>query len=533
MIRIQVSLYKKLLFICISNILFLIGCSSINSVEKQGLDNIIPEDIEKYITFLASDSLKGRPTPSSELDTAAAYIADHFKSYGLSPVNGSYFQNVKLGKINLKDDNIFKIIKDGKEISSIIKDDYVPFEMTANRSISSSIIFAGYGITAPEYKYDDYKDINVKGKIVFLLKHEPGEEDSSSIFDGKRPTEYSEINTKVQTAIEKGAIGVIIATDPLNHSSLTPRGFPWPSLSKIIPKDALPITLIDDENIKIPVIQVGEEVIKVLLGGVENLKQIQKEIDKKVSPKTFELSGITATIKTTTEISAHTSSNVVGFIEGSDPQQKNEIVILGAHYDHAGYKKNHNPGEDYIYNGADDNASGTAAVMMLAKSFGQLKQKPKRSLLFIAFPGEELGLLGSQAYVNNPLFPLDKTVAMLNFDMVGRNGKDTLYIVGVSRSPDLSEINKNENEKIGFILLYNQEKFIGRSDQASFLRKKIPVLFYHTGEEGDYHKVSDEVSLIDFEKESRVVQLAFLTTLFIANDNHYYKVISKKVSLFY
>jgi Zn-dependent M28 family amino/carboxypeptidase len=197
-----------------------------------------------------------------------------------------------------------------------------------------------------------------------------------------------------------------------------------------------------------------------------------------------------------------------------------------------GYRKNHLPDEDYIYNGADDNASGTTAVMALAKAFGQLKLKPKRSMLFITFVGEELGLLGSQSYVDNPLFPLDKTVAMLNLDMVGRNGKDTLYIVGVSRSPDLSEINAQENNKIGFTLCYNQEQFLGRSDQASFLRKKIPILFYTTGEESQYHKVTDEVNLIDFQKEARVAQLTFLTALHIANDNHYYKVVPGEISLF-
>ncbi|MCX6150863.1 MAG: M28 family peptidase [Ignavibacteriales bacterium] len=509
-----------------------ISCSSFTVIEKEGLEKITPEDIQSFITFLASDSLKGRNTPSPGLDTAASFIAKEFKASGLLPVNGSYFQKIYLGKVNLGDENHLKISTGGKEISFSIKEDFVPFEMTANKGVNSSIVFAGYGITAPEYKYDDYKDIDSKGKIVFILRHEPGEEDSGSVFDGKKLTSYSEVSEKVKTAIEHGAIGVMIATDPLNHSSLTPRGFPWPSLSKIIPKDALPITLIDDESTKIPVVQVGEEVVKMLFGSVEKLKQIQKEIDEKTTPNSFLLKDYSASIKTSTSIQEYPSNNVVGLVEGSDPQLKNEVVILGAHYDHVGYKKKHNPGEDYIFNGADDNASGTAALMAIAKSFGSLQQKPKRSLLFIAFLGEELGLLGSQAYVNNPLFPLNKTVAMLNFDMVGRNGEDTLYIVGVSRSPDLTEINKKENERIGFTLLYNQEQFLGRSDQANFLKKRIPSLFYTTGEHPDYHKVTDEVSLIDFNKEARVAQLAFLTALYIANDNQYYKVIPKRISLF-
>lgn len=530
--RILVTSFKILIFFLSSISVLYYGCSSTSSVEKQGLEIITPELVRDYITFLASDSLKGRSTPSPELDTAGAFIARNFKANRLSPVNGSYFQNVLLGKVSLGEDNQLKIVKDGIEKSFSIKDEFVPFEMTANKSIDAPIVFAGYGITAPEFKYDDYKDINVKGKIVFILKHEPGEEDSSSVFEGKNLTQYSEIKEKVNTAIDNGAAGIMIATDPLNHSLLTPRGFPWPSLSRIIPKDALPITLLDDEAHKVPVIQVGEEVIKFLFGSVERLKQIQIDIDKNTSPVSFEIKGCEVFIQTSTKINEHVSNNIVGFIEGSDPKLKDELVIIGAHYDHLGYIKNHKPDEDYIYNGADDNASGTTAVMALAKAFGQLKFKPKRSLLFITFVGEELGLLGSQAYVNNPIFPLEKTVAMLNFDMVGRNAKDTLYIVGTSRSPDLMEVNAYENEKIGFTLCYNQEQFLGRSDQASFLKKKIPVLFYTTGEEGQYHKVSDEVSLIDFSKEARIVRLAFLTALYIANDNHYYKVIQRSIPLF-
>jgi hypothetical protein len=526
------STYRAFLVLSCLVIVYITGCSQLSLLEKQGLDSISSDNIRDNLTFLASDSLKGRGTPSPELDTAAAFIARHFKAEGLQPINGSYFQKVKLGKINLGVDNQLKIFKDGKETDFTIKDEYVPFDMTANGSITASVFFMGYGITALDYKYDDYKYTDVKGKIVFILKHEPGEEDSLSAFDGVRSTEYSEIQYKVRNAIEHGASGVMIATDPLNHISLTPRGFPWPSLSKIIPKDALPINLLDNESSKVPVIQVGEEVINLLFGGVGNLKKIQEEIDKSNTPKSYELSGCRILIKTSTSVEEYTSNNVVGFLEGTDPQLKNEVVILGAHYDHAGYKKIHNPGEDYIFNGADDNASGTAAVMELAKAFGHLSPKPKRSVLFITFLGEELGLLGSQAYVDNPLFPLDKTVAMINFDMVGRNNKDTLYIVGVTRSPDLYRININENEKIGFTLCYDQEQFIGRSDQAGFLKKKIPILFYHTGEEPEYHKVTDEASLIDFEKEARVVKLGFLTALFIANDNHYYKVIPKKVSLF-
>jgi hypothetical protein len=511
--------------------LYFSGCGFFGVSNNTGYNSIDSRTILRDITFLASDSLKGRPTPSREQDTAAAYIVNCFKQSNLKPVNGSYYQEVNLGKVRLATDNYLKISKDAKEVSFKIKDEFIPFEMTANNQFSGKVVFAGYGITAPEYEYDDYQNIDVKGKIVFVLRHEPGEEDTASLFDGNKATDYSEVKEKVKIAIEHGASAVMVATDPLNHSFLIPRGFPWPSLSKIIPKDALPISLLDEEKDKIPVIHVGEEVIKLLFGSVSKLRDIQEEIDKNVKPNSFELEGYTTSIKTSTEIEKAPAKNVVGYVEGSDLVLKNEIIVVGAHYDHVGPKKKEKPTDDIINNGADDNASGTVTILALAKAFGTLEVKPKRSVLFIAFAGEELGLLGSSAYVNNPLFPLDKTVAMLNYDMVGRNTIDSLYLVGGTRSPDLKQIAVEENEKVGFKLGYEYENFIGRSDQASFLNKKIPILYLTSGEHPDYHKVTDEVWLINPEKIEKISQLSFYIINRIANESRYYKVIPKKISL--
>lgn len=521
--------YSNLFFFVI--ILYFSGCGFFGIANRSGFDSIDSRTILRDITFLASDSLKGRPTPSREQDTAAAYIANSFKQSGLRQINGSYYQEVTLGKVRLAKDNHLKITKDGKEVSFPIKEEFIPFEMTANNQFSGKVVFVGYGISAPEFKYDDYQDIDVKGKIVFVLRHEPGEEDTSSIFDGNKATDYSEVGEKVKIAIEHGAAAVMVATDPLNHTFLVPRGFPWPSLSKIIPKDALPISLIDEEKNKVPVIHVGEEVIKHFFGSVTKLRDIQQEIDKSMKPNSFELDGFDVSIKTSTEIEKAPAKNVVGFIEGSDPVLKNEIIVVGAHYDHVGPKKKLKPTDDIINNGADDNASGTVALLALAKAFGTLETSTKRSLLFIGFTGEELGLLGSTAYTNNPLFPLEKTVAMINFDMIGRNTIDSVYIVGGSRSPDLKEIAIEENEKVGFKLGYSYENFVGRSDQASFLNKKIPILYYTSGEHPDYHKPTDEVWLINPEKIEKISQLAFYTINRIANESRYYKVIQKKISL--
>jgi hypothetical protein len=364
---------------------------------------------------------------------------------------------------------------------------------------------------------------------VFVLRHEPGEEDSASIFNGKKATKYSDVMEKVRIAKEHGAAALLIATDPLHHTSLTPRGFPWPSLSKTIPKDALPLTLAIDENSKIPVVQVGEEVISFLFGSVDSLKALQILIDQATTPHSCLLQDAVIEMKTSTVVRLLVSSNVVGVLEGSDPILKNEYVIVGAHYDHVGMLKSHAPGEDYIFNGADDNASGTASVLSVAAACGKLHLHPKRSIVFVTFAGEEKGLFGSSTYVDHPPLPLSQTVAMLNLDMVGRNSTDSLILIGSVQSPDIADIVRAENESIGFVLSYNQDKYLGGSDQANFMKKGIPFMFFHSGMHPQYHQVGDEASLINGPKLARVARLTYKVALHLANDIKRYRLTTSVV----
>jgi hypothetical protein len=492
---------------------------------------ITPELIRAHVTYLASDSMMGRDTPSPQLDTAAEYIARELQKVGVAPCKGSYFQKVSLNIIALGPENSLSLKRKGTEQAFELKNDFVPFEMTANASVTAPVLFAGYGITAPEYNYDDYAGLDAHGKIVLLLRHEPRENDASSPFNGIEPTSYSNTDSKVRIAREHGAVGVLIVTDPVNHTLLTPRGFPWPSLSKMIPADALPITLGQDESAKLPVVHVGPRFIEALFGSVDSLAAIQRLIDAGTRTGGGAFDAVVS-VKTSTVIRDMSARNVVGMLPGSDPLLGSEVVVIGAHYDHVGYKKNHAPGEDFIFNGADDNASGTAAVMAVATAFHARKMPPRRTVLFILFAGEEKGLYGSQFYADHPLFPTDSTVAMFNLDMIGRGGMDTLFVVGTSRSPDLVRINEEENHTIGFTLVYGQEGFLGRSDQASFLKKRVAALFLHTGEHPDYHKVTDEASRIDFDKASRVARLAFLDAWRVANESTHYQIIDKPISLF-
>lgn len=490
-----------------------------------GLQSITSQKLQSHINYLASDALLGRNTPSTGLDSAAAYISAEFKKFGIQPVQGTYFNSLHLVVRSLGTDNSLDVSKNGISQSLKIKTDFVPFEVSADGDATGNIVFAGYGITAPEYHYDDYSGIDVKGKIVLALRHEPGEDDTASIFDGSKSTKYAFTETKMENAIAHGAVGLILVTDPLNHQMLTPRGFPWPSLSRLLPEDALPMTM-DGDMKRIPVVHAGKEIINLLFGSVDSLKQIQSSIDKQFKPLSITFPDITVKMKTSIRENIIKANNVIGILPGSDPVLKNEYLVIGAHYDHDGFKKDHADGEDYILNGADDNASGTSGVLAVAEAFSKMKNKPKRSVLFMTFAGEEKGLLGSESYVRKPLFPLEKTVAMLNMDMISRNSIDSLNLEGASLSPDITSIIEEQNKKIGF-KIKKEDHFMGGSDHASFYKHQVPFAFFFAGLHPDYHTVRDNPETINSDKAARISRLVFLTAWYIANDNNYYKIISK------
>jgi len=480
--------------------------------------------MKRNIDFLASDLMKGRETPGPGLDSAAAYIANSFREMGLPPVKGSYFQTFSMCYKNLGEDNHLIISRNGTDSDFKIKTDYMPFDITGDLGVEGELVFAGYGITAPEYQYDDYQNIEVKDKVVLVFRHEPGENDSSiSVFNGMEQTRYSNLREKVRNAQAHGAKGILVVTEPLNYRSIRPRGFPWPSLSRNLPQDALPVGFCIDKKDSIPVVHVGEEVINKLFGSVDSLKVLQHLIDSTLVPDSFILPQIKVRLKTSVKtVEKYSTQNVAGFLQGTDPVLKDQLVVIGAHYDHVGFLKEHKADTDYIFNGADDNASGTSGVMAIAKGMTSMKVKPRRSVLFILFAGEEKGLFGSGYYVKAPLFPLENTVAMLNLDMIGRNAPDSLEIIGALQCPDLAEIIYKENKQTDFIL--TQKKMSGGSDHWNFYKKDIPSIFFFADLHKDYHQTSDNPEKINAEKAARVSRLAFLTAWYIANDDHKYNI---------
>ena len=516
---------KKLLFLSLPLLLSCAGGFSDSSshAPERALKKITEKKIRRHVDYLASDALMGRDTPSPGLEQAARYIAGRFQAFGLQPVRESWYAPFALGKIRLGPDNSLRVASAGDTLSFRIKKDFMPFAGTADRGISAGVVFAGYGISAPEHDYDDYAGIDVQGKIVLVFRHEPGEKDPASPFDGRKASDYSQTKYKIQNAIDHGAAGVLIIQDPLHHRRLKARGFPWPSLYKHIPRDAVPLTLVSTSSNKIPAVEISEKVLPVLQLSKSELKKWQQQIDESMTPASRELPGVTVMLRTSTDADIISVNNVAGLLPGSDPVLRDEVVVAGAHYDHVGHQTGVPAEQDSIFNGADDNASGTSLLLALAEAAGSLEQAPKRSILFIAFAAEEKGLLGSRAYVDAPLFPLEKTVAMLNFDMVGRNSPDTVSVCGTTRSPDLIRINEEENRAVGLHLKYDIENLFMRSDQASFARHKIPFLFYSSNLHPDYHKVSDHADKINAEKIARIGRLGFRVLMRIADSSEYYR----------
>ena len=384
-----------------------------------------------------------------------------------------------------------------------LKDDFVPFEYSGASIVNyAPIVFAGYGITASEFQYDDYKDIDVKGKVVVIMRGEPQMDNEKSVFDGKKFTKYSRMQSKMKTAYANGAVGIIVLNAPSTTLKIRPTGFPWPSLYPNIPADALPLSRKNASMPDIPVISAGERFAQIMFGSVDTLKAWQTKIDSLLIHQSRAIPDAEVlSLQTSIRTEKVQVRNVMGMIKGSEIPD--EYVVIGAHYDHVGMSRPNDPTKDSIFNGADDNASGTTGMLLSAEALAHAPIKPKRSIVFVGFSGEEKGLLGSKAFVDNPPLPIANCVAMLNMDMIGRSVNDTLYIGGNTRCKEFADMNAEMNATLfddeAFTLSYSIEQYFFRSDQASFAMKRIPVLFYYTGEHQDYHKVSDEIEKLNME----------------------------------
>ena len=476
-------------------ILLLLAFSAATLLAQTVAPAITAEELRTHVKYLASDELEGRGSGTEGNRKAAQYIAEEFRTYGLKPAgtNGSYFQEFEfVSSVKLGSHNKLALERSGKVVRSLTLDvDFRPFGFSANGKVNAPAVFAGYGIVANELQYDDYAGLDVKGKVVFALRYGPDGNDNHSPF-----YRFTSFRNKARYARGKGAAALIIVDvekdEPLKLS------FDQSHASSGIPCASMRATILED----------------VLTPLGHSLSGIRDSIKASRRPVAFELPYVTVSLETEIEKIMAKTANVLGYLEGIDPALKTEVVVIGAHFDHLGYGGEGSgslvPHLHEIHNGADDNASGTAALLELAQQFAAAPSRA-RTVVFIAFSGEELGTLGSQQYVNNPFFPLERTVAMINMDMVGRLTDNALTVYGTGTSPEWISILKKYNTPSlsdTFALTFVPDGF-GPSDHASFYGKDIPVLFFFTGTHNDYHKPSDDWDEINYEGEERIVRYIY------------------------
>ena len=460
-------------------------------------------DLKSYIGHLASDELKGRFTGTKEIDKAADYLAARFKEAGLTPFfKGSFLQEYPfLAGLELNKKNS-AVIKAGKtKLTLKLNKDYTPAAFSGNAKIKGDIVFAGYGLSAPKLKYDDYEGIDVKGKIVLVMRYHPEYDNPHSEFE-----EFAAYRGKAAVAKEKGAAGIIFFNPPA----------PKDDEDKLIKFAYDRVPGLKD----FAVLSVKKEVAaKILSSAGYDVKKLQDSIYSSKKPLSFAIKGADAEITTGIDEISKKGKNVAGFIEGSDEKLKNEFIVIGAHFDHLGMGQEgslYRGTEPQIHNGADDNASGTSGLIELAQKIYSERKNFKRSVVFVAFSGEELGLLGSAYFANNPPLDVTKFVTMVNMDMIGRlNEEKNLIVYGTGTSKSWKDI-LNEKNTYGFKLTFNDEGY-GPSDHSSFYAKNIPVLFFFTGTHSDYHRPSDDAELINYTGLANVLGYAYEVTNSVAN----------------
>ena len=481
-----------------SNLLFsLLIFSSISfTAFCQQADNpeITSEEIKQHIGYFASDELKGRDSGSKEIKDAADYISNEFKNYGLEPIfSGSYLQEFPFVKtIELTDKNSLTILLKENELKPKLRDEYITAPFSGNSDIQGQLVFVGFGISAPDLKYDDYDGIDVKDKIVIVMRNTPEPDVPHSEFDA-----FSPLRKKASVARDNGAVGIIFV-NPYDENKSTD------DLVEFDYDRGGSITDFAVVSIKRNII---EDIFKS--EGIDFKEIYDKIIDTKKTAS-FELKNTPAKISTDIKEIEEISWNVGGYLEGTDPELKNEWIIIGAHFDHLGMGGEgslYRGDEPQIHNGADDNASGTAGVLELAEKFASQKDKLKRSIAFFTFSGEELGLLGSNYLVNNLPFPVEDAITMINMDMIGRLKDSSLIVYGTGTSSNWKEL-LNKDNVYGFKLTFNDEGF-GPSDHSSFYGAKIPVLFFFTGTHEDYHKPSDDADKINSVGEKEILDYVY------------------------
>lgn len=488
----------------------------ITNAQKEGLEKIDTCDLKTHLTFIASDELQGRRfgTEVDGLGMAADYIAANARRLGLKPGFPDYFQKVDLVSTKTDASNFIEVVNEkGNSLykSDLLVEMHHPEEPQLLKNIP--VVLAGFG--------DNINRKDVKGKAVVVSV---GSKES-----------YNEGSSRWNNRLERAKMDSLIALKPalvfVVSSVADKQNKAFKQIKSWYGRERFGLAKPENGG-NVATLLVLPEFADALLGGNNEYEKYLNETAGTDKPGVREVEGNTVNVKDGRLQIPVDAKNVVAILEGSDPELKKECVVFMAHYDHLGMDEN---GE--VYNGADDNGSGTVTIMEVAEAFAALHKKPKRSIVFLWVTGEELGLLGSEYYTSNPVFPPEKTVACFNLDMVGRvfEDRDTVWNRSAKRIkdfdglftlsnnvwPELQDINQRFCKKLGLEPDTTlPPPFLRSSDHYHFHKNNIPILNYATGYHADYHKIGDEVDKINFEKMKRVAELCFLVGLEVANKSH-------------
>jgi len=531
------------------------------SIVEKYQSTITADDLAAHLYFFASDFFEGRETTTRGQKLAAAYLASQYRKMGVPPKGTSSAENPAVPEAYLQPFTVYGkrlkearlVVKSGDQTvaTSVTTptsfDDKAYFAFGTIAEASGGLVFGGYGISDASLGYDDYAAMQEQGldysnKWLMLLRDEPLSDAETSLLptEDHRPSQWTTSqNTKFRVLFQKGLPkGILVVGDsgPREARPMIERAREAMGAQKGVGNLSLqpgsggfqfaPIYIVSSEMADM-----------ILAPSGRKIAEVQSTIDENLKPVVFEAPGITLESSVSNESTEYTTENVAGFIEGSDPVLKDEVVILSGHYDHIGM--NPDAEGDKIYNGADDDGSGTVAILEMAEAFAKAKADgygPRRSVLFLNVTGEEKGLLGSAHFADaDPLVPLDKVVTDLNIDMIGRHdpthpgdNPNYVYIIGSNLiSQELDTINKRVNEVTGTDLELNERfntkedpnQFYRRSDHWNFGKHGIPFIFFFTGTHKDYHKPGDEPDKIDYDRMATIAQLIFGTAWQVANQD--------------
>lgn len=469
---------------------------------------LVKQDLQEllfgHVQLLASDALQGREVGSQGIVQAEQYIADTLGGLGLANVPGQedFFLDFALYRGGYDPDATSLSIRiDEAYLEARPGVDFQPFNFSAIGQLEAELVFAGYGITAPEYRYDDYSNLETEGKIVLLLRHEPQSPTGSDYFQGADLTRHSLFLTKAENALAHGAAGMVLVTDPKSSSGA--EDF---RLQGMLTLQSSELRRDPGNRQPISALHISQSFAESILGPASvKLEELQERLDREKDPSRIDIGDIEVELSVELQLNSEEikARNVAAFLEGSDPLLRNEWILVGAHHDHLGSF----PGEgDTIFNGADDNASGVAGILALARILSELEPAPRRSIVFATFSAEEQGLLGSREMVARQI-PADRIVLMVNLDMIGRNPEQPVQIMGSSFSPDLKNLVQEANQPLELPFRYVSGPEAAVSDYDPFYQRGIPFLFFFTGIHPDYHSTEDHADKLNFPRLADVVEL--------------------------